>query len=112
MKTIRNIIVAIQYLSFHEIYKRLKHRTVRTPLRFILTNNMKLNPKCINDAVRQAGYTSGDRIVVVLEDDFNRIAKVANSKAKTPMDMIYNSLWCVAFDQELTPKKDWICQKK
>lgn len=60
-------------------------RHVRPLCRFVMTNDMQENPKCINQWLRQQGYTSGDKIVVMLESDFTRIAELAHKKVDSPI---------------------------
>lgn len=54
-------------------------------MRIILSEDHRDRPRCLNDLVRQAGYTSGDRMVVMLESDFQRVADLAHKKIESPL---------------------------
>lgn len=60
-------------------------RQVRYPVHIVLSNDHRLRPYDLNDIVRQAGYTNGDRMVVMLESDFQRVANLAHNKIKSPL---------------------------
>ena len=66
-------------------FAKWPRRRVRPVCRFLITEDMRKNPRCINAVLRQRGYTSGDRIVVMLESDFSRVAELAHTKIKNPL---------------------------
>jgi hypothetical protein len=66
-------------------FAKWPRRRVRPVCRFLITEDMRKNPRCINAELRQRGYTSGDRIVVMLEGDFSRVAQLAHTKIKNPL---------------------------
>lgn len=69
-------------------FAKWPRRRVRPVCRFLITEDMRKNPRCINAVLRQRGYTSGDRIVVMLEDDFSRVAELAHTKIKNPLHAV------------------------
>jgi len=79
-----NILNLISYFwcfKIQEVYKRLPRRVCKKPVRFKLVgkkSNKQIQPMHLQ--LRQLGYTKNDVVVVMLESDFERIAKVANTK--------------------------------
>lgn len=82
-------------MKLHRILEKLiplpprwPRRPVRPPLRILLTLEARKSPKPLNELLAQAGYTAGDRVVVLLESDFRRLAGVASRKVDGPLDAI------------------------
>lgn len=61
-------------------FAKWPRRRVRPLCRSQLSEDMRQRPHCINQHLRQRGYTSGDKVVVMLESDFQRVIEVAQSK--------------------------------
>ncbi len=74
----------LAWLSWRS-FKNWPKRRVRPVVRLLITNDQRNHPRCINDLIRQRGYTSGDRVVLLLEKDFDRLADLANSKVRNPI---------------------------
>lgn len=74
-------------------FSKWPRRITRSPLRIILSDDMRNRPRCLNAMIRQAGYTNGDRVVVMLESDFQRVADLAAKKIDSPlMAMVWHHL--------------------
>lgn len=67
------------------LFAKWPKRRVRPVVRMVITSDMRKRPKCINQWLRQCGYTSGDRIVIMLESDFQHVADLANKNINSPM---------------------------
>lgn len=63
-------------------------RKARYPVRILLSEDQRHRPRCLNSIVRQAGYTNGDRLIVMLESDFQRIADLAHKKIDSPVEAL------------------------
>lgn len=71
----------LQQWAARRYFLRWPRRAARYPVRVTLTQDLRHNPRELHGVLRQAGYTHGDRVVVLLEDDLQRIIDVARRKA-------------------------------
>lgn len=62
----------------NKVYAKWPQRHVRPVLKVTISRNSK--NKFLN--LRSYGYTNGDKIVVMLEKDFQRVADIAAKKSK------------------------------
>ena len=78
------LIPTLLYALLTEVRKaarvRWPSRHIRPAFSVQMTDDMRRRPKALCDHLRQAGYTNGDQVVVMLESDFQRVANLAHKK--------------------------------
>lgn len=88
------------------LYAGWPKRRIRPVMRVEITNDMRKAPLGLNHLLRRAGYTSGDRVVIVLEEDFARLARIAHKKTTNPITQLTLAMAEMAHVQRITDVRD------